>query len=269
MRRQLEHQIGTLGSAVVGFSAGVDSSVVAAASHNALGSRCHVVLAITETITREDVALARRIAGERAWNYREIVYNELEIPNYAANPVDRCYWCKDALYDRLSALAEEVGAVVLDGSNADDRGDYRPGRRAASQRGVRSPLLELGISKERVRELAERYGLPNHDKPASPCLSSRVPYGTPITPEIIDRIDRAERAMRAFGFPIVRVRHHGDVARLEVPRSDLPRAVEMAAQIDEHLRSCGYRFVSLDLAGFSSGALNAMLVDVLLPNDRA
>lgn len=266
LRRELEREIARFGSVVVGFSAGVDSSVVAAAAAAALGERALAVTAITETITEEDLLLAGEIAGRIGIPHEWIEYNELEIPSYAENPANRCYFCKDALYERLLALAAaHPDGVILDGTNADDAGDYRPGRQAAHEHGVRSPLLELGIGKEAVRELARSYGLPNHDKPSAPCLSSRVPYGTPITRELLLRIGAAERALRELGFRELRVRHHGDVARIELLREDFPRAVDLAAEIDRRLRDAGYRYVSLDLKGFRSGSLNESLTQIQIP----
>ncbi len=266
MRRSLEEAISSLGSVVVGFSAGVDSSVVAAASVAALGERALAVTAVTETITEEDLVLAADVAARIGIRHELISYNELEIPSYAENPSNRCYFCKDALYGRLLDFVAERGrGVVLDGTNADDAGDYRPGRQAAREHGVRSPLLELAIGKEDVRALARAYGLPNHDKPSAPCLSSRVPYGTPITRELLERIGRSERALRELGFRELRVRHHGEVARIELPPSDFPRALELAAEIDDRLREAGYRYISLDLRGFRSGSLNESLTQIEIP----
>lgn len=266
LRRSLEEAISSLGSVVVGFSAGVDSSVVAAASVAALGERALAVTAVTETITEEDLALAADVAARIGIRHELISYNELEIPSYAENPSNRCYFCKDALYGRLLDFVAERGrGVVLDGTNADDAGDYRPGRQAAREHGVRSPLLELAIGKEDVRALARAYGLPNHDKPSAPCLSSRVPYGTPITRELLERIGRSERALRELGFRELRVRHHGEVARIELPPSDFPRALELAAEIDDRLREAGYRYISLDLRGFRSGSLNESLTQIEIP----
>lgn len=267
LRRELETYISGLGSAVIGFSAGVDSSVVAAAAHAALGARALAVTAVTETITKEDLDLATRIASTLGIAHELIDYNELEIPNYAGNPANRCYFCKDALYTRLAAIARLRGcSAILDGANADDASDYRPGRQAAAEQGVVSPLLELGITKAEVRLLAAHYGLPNHDKPSAPCLSSRVPYGTPITREILDRIDSAERALRALGFRELRVRHHGDLARVELPRENHLRALDIAGEIDDALRNAGYRYVALDLRGFRSGSLNEALTQIEIPS---
>jgi uncharacterized protein len=266
LRRQLEETIAGYGPVVTGFSAGVDSSVVAAAAHAALGESALAVTAITETITTEDLDLAAAIAARLGMRHEFIEYNELDIPGYAENPANRCYFCKDALYVRLGALARQRGIVaILDGTNADDAGDYRPGRQAAGEQGVRSPLLELGITKADVRRLAALYDLPNNDKPSAPCLSSRVPYGTPITRELLDRIDRAERGLRALGFGELRVRYHGDVARIELPRADFQRALELADIINERVREAGFSYVALDLKGFRSGSLNETLTQIELP----
>lgn len=265
-RRRLEEQIAALGSVVIGYSAGVDSTVVAMAAHAALGDRALAVTAVTETLTSDDRDLAVSIAQRFGLRHEMIAYNELDIPNYADNPANRCYYCKDALYGRLAALAGRIGfAHVLDGTNADDAWDYRPGREAAQRHGVRSPLLEAGLGKDDVRALAASYGLDNHDKPSAPCLSSRVPYGTPITREVLERIERSERAVRALGFGELRVRHHGDMARLEVPPRDFERAIACAAEIDAALNAAGYRYVALDLRGFRSGSLNETLTQIEIP----
>jgi pyridinium-3,5-biscarboxylic acid mononucleotide sulfurtransferase len=267
LRRQLEEMIAGFGSAVIGFSAGVDSSVVAAAAHAALGRQALSVTAVTETITQEDIELAQLIAASLGLNHALIRYNELDIAGYAENPANRCYYCKDALYVRLRALAGERGFVtVLDGTNADDAGDYRPGRTAAREQSVRSPLLELGITKPQVRLLAESYGLPNHDKPSAPCLSSRVPYGTQITPEILLKIGDAEQGLHELGFRELRVRYHGDVARIEIPREEFARAIENADRLTERVRSAGFIYVTLDLRGLRSGSLNETLTQIQLPS---
>ncbi|MGE3801670.1 MAG: ATP-dependent sacrificial sulfur transferase LarE [Candidatus Kapaibacterium sp.] len=263
---QLEEHIARYGSVVVGFSAGVDSSVVSVAANAALGDNALIVTATTETIISDDIELARSIAQTYSLNYREIAYNELEVEGYAQNPTNRCFYCKDALHSNLTKIAEERGgAVILDGTNADDEGDYRPGRDAARNHGVRSPLLELGLSKVTVRALAKLYGLSNHDKPSAPCLSSRVPYGTAITREILDQIGNAEGRLRDLGFRELRVRHHDDVARLELPQSEFAQAVLLADAIDKAVREAGYRYVALDLRGFRSGSLNEVLTQIELP----
>lgn len=267
LRLSLESLIASYGSAVIGYSAGVDSSVVAAAAHAALADKALAVTAVTETITNDDLLLAAQVAEQLGITHQWLYYNELDIPNYADNPTNRCYFCKDALYVRLRQVANDAGYdAVLDGSNADDAGDYRPGRQAAAQQGVKSPLLELGITKAEVRQLAELYGLPNHDKPSAPCLSSRVPYGTPITRDILEKIAHAESSLRGLGFRELRVRHHDQVARIELPPSDFQRALELSSQIDAAVRAAGYAYVSLDLRGFRSGSLNETLTQIQLPS---
>ena len=266
MQQRLEKTIAGYGSVIVGFSAGVDSSVVAVAARHALGDQALAVTAVTETLTTEDLALARQIASDHGLRHEEISYNELDIEGYAENPVNRCFFCKDALYRRLRSLADERGIIhLLDGTNADDADDYRPGRGAAKGLGVCSPLLEADIDKKTVRKLAVSYGLPNHDKPSAPCLSSRVPYGTPITREILEKVGEAERNLRRLGFRELRVRHHDDVARIELPKEEFARATDLADEIDTAVRDAGYHYVALDLRGFRSGSLNETLTTIELP----
>lgn len=264
LEAQIDELLATIRSygprVLVAFSGGVDSTVVARLATEALGPEGALcVSARSESNLDEDVELCRTIAAEHGLNHRVIEYSELAIPNYANNPTNRCYFCKSELYSRLTALALEAGAVVLDGSNADDVGDYRPGLQAVREHGVRSPLRECGVNKEGVRALARHYGLPNHDKPASPCLSSRVPYGEAITREKLEQIAHAERLLRTLGLREFRCRHHGDVARLELRPEDFPTVLAERSRIVKELRAIGFRWVSLDLAGFQSGSLNAVL----------
>jgi uncharacterized protein len=255
------------GPLVVAFSGGVDSSVVAVAATRVLGAgQVIAVLARSESNTEDDAAICRAIAAEHGLRLEIVAYSELAIPNYAENPVNRCYFCKSALYEHLGGLAGRFGAVaVLDGSNRDDAGDYRPGMRAVAERGVRSPLRELGIGKDGVRALARMMGLANHDRPSAPCLSSRVPYGEEITREKLEQVAGAERFLRGLGLGELRCRHHGKVARIEVPAEDIPTVVAHREAIVAELRRLGFTWVSLDLAGFRSGSLNA----VLAPEVRA
>lgn len=249
------------GDVLVALSGGVDSSVMAHLATVTLG-RDHVlcVAARSESNTPDDIALCRTLAGEHGWRLEVIEYSELAIPNYAENPSNRCYFCKGELYGRLDGMARERGvAVVLDGSNADDAGDYRPGMRAVSERGVRSPLREAGVTKEEVRQLARHYGLPNHDKPSSPCLSSRIPYGEEITREKLEQVGAAEAWLRGLGLREFRCRHHGTVARLEVLPADFPLVLARREELVAEFRRLGFAWVALDLAGFQSGSLNAVL----------
>jgi uncharacterized protein len=192
--------------------------------------------------------------------HETIATDELARAGYRRNAPDRCYFCKTELYDTLSALAAERGyATLLSGANADDQGDWRPGLRAAAEHGVRHPLLELGVTKAGVRELARRLGIPSADKPASPCLASRIPYGTAVSPGALAQIDRAERAVRALGFPVLRVRHHGILGRVEIAEEDLPRAQARAAEIVAAVTRAGYAHAVVDEQPFRSGRLNAVL----------
>ncbi|MDX2176105.1 MAG: ATP-dependent sacrificial sulfur transferase LarE [Candidatus Sumerlaeia bacterium] len=256
----VEGVIAPYGRAVVAFSGGVDSSVVAVAAHRALGAGALAVTARSESNTAEDIALCRLVAESAGLAHEVLEYSELAIPNYAANPANRCYFCKNELYTRLGALAAGRGfQAVLDGSNVDDAGDYRPGLRAVSEHGVRSPLREAGLRKADVRALARHYGLPNHDRPAAPCLSSRIPYGQQVTAEKLRQVAESERFLHSLGFNELRCRHHGDLARLEVSPDDFPALMQKRAEIESHLKSLGFRWVALDLGGFRSGSLNEAL----------
>lgn len=242
---------------VVAFSGGVDSTLVAHVSNRVLGGNALIVLARTETIVTEDIELARAIAARHDFNFIEVSYNELDIEQYAANPLNRCYFCKGALFERLAAIARDRHiAVVFDGANMDDERDYRPGRQAAREHGVRSPLTEAGFTKAHVREAARMLGLPNHDKPAAPCLSSRIPYGTSIDAASLVRIARAERFVRECGFVNVRVRHRGTHASVEVDRKDIERLRLQFCDIEGRLHDLGYEQVVIDEEGFCSGKLN-------------
>lgn len=244
---------------VVGFSGGVDSTVVLKAATLALGFDNAIgVTAWSESMTEEDLELCQDLAADHGFNHRIIEYSELAIGNYADNPSNRCYFCKSELHDRLTALAREWGAVVCDGSIVDDLGDYRPGLQAKRERGVHSPLVEAGMTKDDVRRLArDVYALKNHDKPAQPCLSSRIPYGTKITREKLQQVAKSERFLREeLGFRTVRCRHHDVIARIEVPVSDFAAALEKRELIVARLKEFGFRYITIDLQGFRSGSLN-------------
>lgn len=254
----------TLDSAVVAFSGGADSTLVAWAAHSALPGRALAVTARSESLAPGEAEAAQQVAARIGIRHEEIAYSELAIPGYAANPPERCYLCKGELFGRLAVLANQRGfAVVLDGTNADDLGDYRPGRRAAGDAGVRSPLAELGWSKSDIRAALKTLDLPVWSKPSAPCLSSRVPYGEPITADKLAQVGRAEAALRELGFAELRVRHHGAVARLEVPRDAMARllAAGMADEVVRRVKDAGFVFVAVDLEGFRSGSLNRLLGD--------
>ena len=257
---KLEHlraSMRSLGSALVAYSGGVDSALVMVVAHQELGEAALACIGVSPSYPTREMRSAIKLAEELGVPYRLIDTEEHLDPNYAANLGDRCYFCKTELHDRLQAIARAEGwAAVVDGNNASDLGDYRPGMTAAREHGVRSPLLEVGITKAEVRELAQALGLPVWDKPAMACLSSRVPHGTPITPELLRQIESAEDALVALGFRQFRVRHHGEIARIELPAEDIPNAIAQRETIVAGVQAAGYRFVALDLAGFRSGSLN-------------
>jgi uncharacterized protein len=248
----------SLDSVIVAYSGGVDSAYLAYIAHRTLGDRAVAVTADSPSYPERHRSLAIRIARDFGLRHEIIHTSELERPEYRANPANRCYYCKHELYTHLSRLAESRRAVVVDGNNADDRGDYRPGRQAAREFGVRSPLDEVDLTKDEIRELSRRAGLPTWDEPASACLSSRIPYHTEVTDAKLRTIERAEQALRALGFRVFRVRHHDDLARIEIARAEMARALEpeTSAAIVRDLKAAGYKYVSLDLQGYRMGSLN-------------
>src|ERR671911_224616 len=258
---ELEEILTPYGSALVAFSGGVDSSLALAVAARALPKdRVLAVTSNNETYLPSELNLAREFAESLGVEHLVVNTRELDNPDYASNPTNRCYFCKSTLYSDLSRLADERGyACVVDGANKDDEGDYRPGRKAARELGVVSPLSLAGVGKAEVRELAKCLGLPSWDKPALACLSSRFPYGQEITPEKLAQVARAEEFLRAEGFRQVRVRHHGEIARLEVSPDELERAFAMREEISAELLDVGFLYVTLDLAGYKSGSLNAAL----------
>jgi len=249
----------SFGTCIVAYSGGVDSALVLKIATDELGSRALGITAHSASLSGDEAESARRCAEAMGARYEVIATDELADDNYRSNPANRCYYCKTELYGTLSALARERAiACVADGFNLDDAGDYRPGRKAAREHGVRSPLAEAGLAKDDVRALAKKLGLGVWEKPALACLSSRVPYGTPITAALLEQIDRAERAVLAQGISECRVRHHGDIARIEVPIHALERAIAPGVRdaIIAGVKAAGYRFVTIDLAGYVSGSLN-------------
>jgi uncharacterized protein len=246
-----------MGSVVVAFSGGADSALVLAAAHDVLGNRAVGVIGVSPSLAKEELDDAVRVAADLGARLVQLPTDETSDPRYLRNAPDRCYFCKSELYTKLAAWAAANGfAHVADGLNADDDPGDRPGVRAAAERGVRSPLREAGLAKAEVREASRRRGLVTADKPAAPCLSSRIPHGTPVTLERLAAVGAAERALRAMGFHELRVRHHGAVARIEVPPAEFDRALELRETIAREVRAAGFRFVALDLDGLRSGGAN-------------
>ena len=251
-----------LGSVIVAYSGGVDSSYVAYVANAELGPRAICVTGQSASLPSYQQAEIDRVISEFGFHHETIQTDELENPNYRANNADRCYFCKDELYSKLDALAASRGVeYIVDGSTTDDLHDFRPGRQAAKQHAVRSPLIEVGMSKSEVRELSRRVGLPTWDKPASPCLSSRIAYGTTVTIERLDKVDRGEEILREFGFREFRVRHHDTLVRLEIAPAELDRALrrDVIEQLAARFRELGFKYVTLDLQGFRSGSMNEVL----------
>jgi pyridinium-3,5-biscarboxylic acid mononucleotide sulfurtransferase len=258
--QELRRIIGEMDSAVVAFSAGVDSTFVAAVAADVLGERALAVTGVSPSIPASEVEEAKALAAQIGVRHLLLDTSEMDRPGYVENSPQRCYHCKTELYSLLEAMAGRDGiAWVLDGCNMDDLGDHRPGRVAAAEHKVRSPLIEAGLTKADIRELSKERGLPTWDKPAMACLSSRIPYGTPVTVEALDQVGAAEAFLRNLGLRQLRVRHHGDVARIEVELADIPIVVEHRQRIVTRLRNLGYTHVTLDLAGFRSGSMNEAL----------
>ena len=251
-----------LGSVIVAYSGGVDSSYVAYVANAELGPRAICITGQSASLPSYQQAEIDRVVSEFGFHHETIQTEELENPNYRANNADRCYFCKDELYGKLARVAASRGIeCIVDGSTTDDLGDFRPGRQAAMQHAVRSPLIEVGMSKAEVRELSRRVGLPTWDKPASPCLSSRIAYGTTVTIERLSKVDRGEEILREFGFREFRVRHHDTLVRLEIAPAELDRVLrkEIVEQLAARFRELGFKYVTLDLQGFRSGSMNEVL----------
>ena len=261
-RLSLESRIAKLGSVLVAFSGGVDSTVVLAVAHKVLGNRVLAVTAESESVPARELEVAHQLTRVLGIQHLVIPTEETSLPEYLRNPENRCYYCKTELYSKLSQIAAEHNLTyVLNGINRDDLGDHRPGITAAREAGILSPLSDTGLTKQDVRDLAREMNLPNWEKPALACLSSRVPYGQPITMEKLSMIERAENFLLDAGFQQVRVRHHGDTARIELPREDIPVLFRngLAEKISHRLREIGFSYITVDIEGYRSGSLNEIL----------
>ena len=251
-----------LGSVIVAYSGGVDSSYVAYVATAELGPRAICITGQSASLPSFQQAEIDRVVSEFGFHHETIQTEELDNPSYRANNADRCFFCKDELYSKLEVIAASRRIeCIVDGSTTDDLNDFRPGRRAAKQHAVRSPLIEVGMSKKEVREFSRRAGLPTWDKPASPCLSSRIAYGTTVTIERLSKVDRGEEILREFGFREFRVRHHDTLVRLEIAPAELDRVLrrEVIEQLAARFRELGFKYVTLDLQGFRSGSMNEVL----------
>jgi len=252
-------------SCIVAFSGGVDSSYLVLTAHQELQLNALAVTAESPSYPSHQREIALDLVKRYNFRHEFIASQEMEDSNYVENPSNRCYFCKHELYSRLQELARLRGfRYVIDGNNLDDTSDYRPGRRAGRELDIRSPLIEAGLNKAEIRELSRRQGLPTWNQPASACLSSRIPYGSPVTREKLRMIDQGEQMMRTLGFSQTRVRHHGDIARIEIAREEMPKAlnIDVFDRLSSEFRKIGFRFVAIDVDGYRTGALNSILTQI-------
>jgi len=264
----LEDRLRALGSVMVAYSGGVDSAFLAATAHRVLGDKMLAVLADSPSLARRDLEQAQAFAENQGMPLKVIQTEELDKPEYQRNDANRCFHCKTELFAGMKVLGAELGFThIAYGMNSDDTRDFRPGQRAAQENDVLAPLAEVGLTKLEIRTLAKAAGYTLWDRPAAPCLSSRVEYGRTVTREVLEQVERGEESLRQLGFREFRVRHHGELARVEIARSELQRALtmEMFDAITTALRKVGFQYVTLDTAGFRSGAMNEVLGNVILP----
>jgi uncharacterized protein len=259
---KLKKTLREMGTVLIAYSGGVDSSFLAVTAHEVLGQHSLAVFASSPVAPPMEKEAAGSLAHQFGLRFRIIESNEMADPDFVANPPERCYYCKRELFSELKPIALAEGLKwVADGTNADDLSDYRPGRKASAEAGIRSPLLEVGLTKAEIRQLSRAQGLPTWDRPASPCLASRIPYGIPVTAETLNKIAQGEKYLHSLGLRQVRLRHHGDIARIELDQPDMAKIIktDIRQGVIEHFKALGYKYVTLDLTGYRTGSLNEVL----------